>query len=112
MSDSQFRRDERITSKNLVSYQLYDASGEIIEEGMAVTLNISRSGALIKTKKAFALNTRLGLVVAVENDIVEVEGTIRHCEEQEGEFLSGLKFISITEEQIQKLAVHFPEILK
>ncbi len=108
---SKFRRDERITSKNLVSYQLYDASGEIIDEGMAVTLNISRSGALIKTKNAFAVNAHLGLIVAVENDIVEVEGTIRHCEEEDGEYKSGIKFAAITDEEIKKLATHFPEIL-
>jgi len=112
MASSQFRRDERVSSKNLVSYQLYNASGDILEEGMAVTLNISRAGALIKTKTAFAQNTRLGLIVAVENDIVEVEGVVRHCEEEEGEFKSGIRFVSITEDQIQKLATHFPEILR
>ena len=111
MSSSQFRKDERVDSKNLVSFQLYDASGEIIEEGMAVTLNISRSGALVKTKTPFAVNARVGLIVAVENDIVEVEGVIRHCEEEEGEYKSGVKFVSITEDQINKLSTHFPEIL-
>lgn len=111
MSNSQLPRDERVSSKNLVSFQVYDTNGEIIEEGMAVTSNVSRSGASIKTKNAFAINSRLGLIVAVKNDIVEVEGVIRHCKEDKGEYLSGVKFISITEDQIQKLATHFPEIL-
>lgn len=109
----QFRKDERIEAKNLVSYELYDSSGNIIEEGMAVTLNISRSGALLKTKKPFPLNARVGLIVAIENDIVEVESVVRHSEPTEnGDYQVGVKFVSITENQIQQLAKHFPEILK
>ncbi|GAB4190565.1 MAG: hypothetical protein Kow00108_26060 [Calditrichia bacterium] len=112
MGDQQFRRDERIEAKNLVSYELYDSSGNIIEEGMAVTLNISRSGALLKVKKPFPSNAQLGLIVAIENDIVEVESVTRHCEPAEdGDYNVGVKFVAITEEQIQQLAKHFPEIL-
>lgn len=109
----QFRRDERVEAKNLVSYELYDSSGNVIEEGMAVTLNISKSGALIKTNKPFPVNARIGLIVAIENDIVEVESVTRHCEpSSDGDYQVGVKFVTITEDQIILLARHFPEILK
>lgn len=90
------RKHPRFDSLNL-SYVCVDEKGEIIYEGMGRTLNVSESGILLETVFE-GMNTEnlVELTVALEDELVDIKGTVVRCKAGEGEISeAGIEFLEM-----------------
>ena len=102
MSTRNQRKHARVPTGNLISFNVYDEDGGLVNHSMAKALNISQGGILIET--AFMIKPdRISLMSAdTENKLVEVKGRVRYSEENEnGMFETGISFEGTYDENIE-----------
>jgi hypothetical protein len=105
------RKGVRIESEQFISYKLYDSKNRICDEGMALAKDISRTGLAVENRKKFEVGARAELTIALKADLVQVECVVRNVNQiDEKNFMIGLEFTKITEEEIAKLKKDFPGI--
>ena len=110
---SQERKSARLESDQFISYRLYDSEDRVCEEGMAKTVNISRSGVAVENRTQFEVGAKIELTIALSEDLVKTEGVVRNVDQkEESTYHIGIEFTNISESEIQQLAEEFPEILK
>ena len=91
------RRHVRIDSLNL-SYICVNEKGEIVNQGMGRTLNVSESGILLETHFAIEPKHLLAMTIAFEDELVDISGKVVHCREKEdGKSEAGIEFLEIDE---------------
>jgi hypothetical protein len=113
MKESEHRKSERIEAQHFISYDLLDSDGKISENGMALSLDLSREGVLIENRVEFPPNSNLNIHIAVGDDIVHLKGTVRHSSKIEDQkFHIGIHFEDMTDEKAEKLARFYPEIYR
>ena len=99
MNDTKQRRYERKDSLNLVDYTILGEEKEPITHSMGRTINVSEAGMLLDTHIPLEKGQTILITVALEEDIVELEGQIVHVRPcQEKGFCSGIEFAEIDEE--------------
>ena len=109
---SQDRKSTRLESDHFISYRLYDSEGRVCEEGMAKTVNISRSGVAVENRTEFDMEAKVELTIALTEDLVKTEGVVRNADRKDdGTFQIGIEFVNISESEIKQLAEEFPEIV-
>lgn len=110
---SQERRSARLESDHFISYRLYDSEDRVCDEGMAKTVDISRSGVAVENRTQFETGAKIELTIALSEDLVKTEGVVRNVDKKdESTFHIGIEFTNISENEINQLAEEFPEILK
>ncbi len=83
----------------------------MIREGMAKTLDISRSGMAIESKEPMEAEQRIEVHIGVGEDVVKTKGTVRNVDQtEEKKFQVGLEFDYLTEEDLNKIGMVHPEI--
>ncbi len=96
MGITEKRKHPRFDSLNL-SYLCVDEKGDIIYQGMGRTLNVSESGILLET--VFGGINRENIVeltIALEDDLVDIKGTVVRCKAGEGEKSeAGIEFLEM-----------------
>jgi hypothetical protein len=109
---SQDRKSARLESDQFISYRLYDSEDRVCDEGMAKTIDISRSGVAVENRTQFEVGAKVELTIALTEDLVKTEGVVRNCEQKdEATFHIGIEFSNISESEIKQLAEEFPELL-
>jgi len=109
---SQDRRSTRLESDHFISYRLYDSEDRVCEEGMAKTVNISRSGVAVENRTEFNVGAKVELTIALTEDLVKTDGVVRNVDKKDDtSYHIGIEFINISENEINQLAQEFPEIL-
>jgi c-di-GMP-binding flagellar brake protein YcgR len=99
MSTQEKRRNYRIDSLNLISYACQDENGNLIQQGMGRTLNVSETGLLLETHTEIESQYPISLTIGLEDDLVEIKGQIVHSKKnQEGKFESGIRFFELDEQ--------------
>ena len=88
------RKAERFKTFNLLSYYEKTPGGEIISQGIAKTLDISETGALIMRPDPFTYIDNIQFDIALEEEIISTKATIVDQEEspEEGGWLIRVKF--------------------
>ena len=110
---SQERKSARAESDQFISYRLYDSEGRVCEEGMAKTVDISRSGVAVENRTEFEVGSKIELTIALSEDLVKTEGVVRNVDKKDdATFHIGIEFTNISEDEIKQIAKEFPEILK
>jgi len=110
---SQERKSARLESEQFISYRLYDSEDRICDEGMAKTVNISRSGVAVENRTEFEVGAKIELTIALSEDLVKTGGVVRNVDKKdESTFHIGIEFTEISEDEINQLAEEYPEILK
>jgi hypothetical protein len=91
----------RVPTSNLISFELYDDRGKLLNQSMARTLNISQSGILIETAHIIATG-RISLMSAGASDkLVKIEGQVVYCRENGiGMYETGIRFEGTEAENI------------
>ena len=108
----QNRQSTRLNSDQFISYRLYDADGNICDEGMAKTRDISRSGCAVENRRKLELNAKIELTIALSEELLKTGAMVRNVKELEnGVFLIGLEFTSLSTEEFEKLKSEFPDIV-
>ena len=96
MTEIQNRKHPRFDSLNLLEYVVVDEDGNPSRSGMGRTLNVSEGGILLETTEAFETGRLLWVSIGIENDLVEVEGTVVHgTATTPGRFRTGLEFRNV-----------------
>ena len=109
--DFQGRESRRIGSENFVSYRLFDAENRVFDEGMALTLDISRTGIGIRTDHDMEIGLKVEVVIAVGDELVKTYGHIRNVKEwDDGAQHVGIEFDFLSDDELNKLAQVYPEI--
>ena len=96
------RKHPRVPTSNLISFNVYDEDGRLVNHSMAKALNISQGGILIET--ALMLQSdRISLMSAdTQNELVEVKGRVRYSRENEyGMFETGISFEGTHDENVE-----------
>ena len=107
------RESFRVGSENLISYRIFNAEGQVFSEGMATTIDISRTGIALKTINQIDTGIKIELAIAVGNDLVKTTGRVRNQKQLGADsFHIGVEFDFLTEENLDKLATVYPDINK
>ena len=98
------RKIERIDSHNLLTYVCLDENNHELKQGMGRTLNVGEGGILLETHEPLKPKEIVALTIGLEEEIMEMKGTITFCNEREGHYFeSGIQFIETDDEKLQFL---------
>jgi len=94
------RKHERIASTNLLNFVCMSEDGEPCQQGMGRTLNVSESGILLETPKPIDTQTRISITIGIEEELVDLEGTVVFLKENaEGAYEAGIQFSQISDKE-------------
>lgn len=106
------RKSERVEAQHFISYDVLDEKNQILYSGLALSLDLSRKGVQLEDRIEFPVNSKVRLHLALADEIVDVEGKIRHIEPVEEEkFHIGIEFVEMEDELVTKIAKTYPNIL-
>ncbi len=107
------RGAERVQTDNLLAFTVIAKEGQPIYQGMAKTLNISRSGIALEYNVPFEKGFRIELTIGMGAEVVKTTGTIMNVAElTPGIFQIGVQFDFLTEEDLNAIAMVYPSILQ
>ena len=107
------RKSARVDAQLFISYDVMDESGRITYSGMALSRDLSRKGVMIEERMSFPVDSKVQMHLGVGEDVVHVDGHIRHIEEvSENLYYIGVEFEQIDSETLHTLSQFYPEISK
>ena len=107
------RGARRLESENLLAYRLFDGSGQVIDQGVAKTLDISKTGVSIASFHPMETGSRIELTIGIGRDVVKTMGTVKNNKPyDEKTHQIGIEFDFLSEEDLMKIGMVYPEILK
>ncbi|HKZ17096.1 MAG TPA: PilZ domain-containing protein [Geobacteraceae bacterium] len=98
MNDQERRRAGRYDTLNLLDNIVLGQKGEPVARGMGRTLNISETGLLFESHLPYEPEQTLVITIALEDDLVEIKGRVRHVEPCGDKFRSGIEFLEIDDD--------------
>jgi len=99
------RGSHRVRKNLFTAVKWYDAEGEIDGGDIGETLDISTSGMLIRTENPLPFKARLTIALAVEDDVLKLEGEVARLErEDDRRTLMGLRFLGLDDKIKNALA--------
>ena len=105
------RKSARVDAQLFISYDVIDESGRVTYSGMALSRDLSRKGVLIEERMSFPVDSKIQMHLGVGEDVVHVDGYIRHIEEvSENMFHISIEFQQLNSETLHALAQFYPEI--
>jgi hypothetical protein len=105
------RKSTRLESDLFISYRLFDKNDRVCEEGMAKTRDISKSGVALENRSDFEVGSRVELTIALSEELVKADAVVRNSKTiGENDYLMGLEFTTLSDEDFDKLRAEFPEI--
>ena len=97
------RKNKRIDSINLTYFAL-DQNGNIIQDGIGRTLNVSAAGILLETSVLLDLTQRVLLAIGLEDDLIDVKGNVVYSYKHDnGTYKTGIEFYDVDETAFQVL---------
>lgn len=106
------RKSVRIKSNQFISFTVYDDQDRVCNEGMALARNISKSGVLLENRTGFDIGSKVDLSIALSDELIKARGSVRNVNEiDDNSYQIGIEFEDLSEEEIEKLASEFPNIV-
>ncbi len=96
MSHTEKRKHARFITLHLLNYTLLDDEGHQSECSMARTLDVSVTGIKIETARPLPHQTKLIISLGLEENLVDLEGKLIHCYENENRYVSGIQFQKVS----------------
>jgi hypothetical protein len=91
------RAHPRVNKLRLTAVERIGDLGEIAEETIGRTLNISEGGVLLEMVKPLPLLSIVSLSIGLGDDTLRVEGEVVHLRKnEEGKIETGIQFSAIT----------------
>jgi PilZ domain len=95
------RKYPRIKICNPVSYDCIDPEGNLLDQNMAIALDVSQNGILLETHQKIESKTISLLFIDLENEFIEIPGTVVFSiKKKDMKFKSGINFQGTREENI------------
>jgi hypothetical protein len=96
------RKYPRLKICNPISYDCVDPQGNLIDQNMAIALDVSQNGILLETPRKIESKTMSLLFVDLENELVEILGAvIFSIRKKDMKFKSGINFQGTPDENIR-----------
>lgn len=96
------RKHPRIKICNPISYDSVDPEGNLLDQNMAIALDVSQNGILLETPQKIESKTIYLIFVDVENELVEIPATVVFSiKKKDLKFKSGINFQGTSEENIR-----------
>lgn len=96
MNEKNKRGNDRISSKNLLSYVCVDDNNETVVNGMGRTLNVSESGIMLETHTNIDNKLTVMLSIGLEDSLIELKGKIIHSKKlDKGKYHIGIQFVDL-----------------
>jgi hypothetical protein len=107
------RESFRVDSDNFASYRLFNSDDQVIYEGVATVIDISRTGVAFLTKYPAENGLKIELAIGVGDELVRTTGRIRNQKSLTKEdYQVGVEFDFLSEDDLDKLATVYPDITK
>lgn len=107
------RGTERVKTEDLLSFILFDAKGNKALEGMARTINISRTGVALEFSVAMDQGLKVELTMGMGAEVVKATGTIRNVNPiEDNKYHIGIEFDFLTEEDLNRIGMLYPSVIK
>ncbi|GAB4381067.1 MAG: hypothetical protein Kow0042_31490 [Calditrichia bacterium] len=104
------RGSSRVDAHHFISFDVLDDQGRVTQSGMAISRDLSRKGVKIENRFAFDKDANVRIHLALGDDVVHLDGTVRHVEKiSEDEFHIGIEFSEINKELIERLSQSYPD---
>ena len=88
------RKHERIDSQNLL-YLCVKENGDVIQQGMGKTLNVSESGIRLETHFPMDSNLIVWMTIGFEDDVVDIKGKIENYIVKQNTYEFGIRFLDM-----------------
>lgn len=114
MSDDLFdrRQTERRYALNFLDYEVISDTGDVLDRGLARTLNVSEAGLRLETSRFFEPGQLLRITLGLDNDLVQINGRVVNSQpENEDLCTSGVVFLEFDQADRRTYQKHF-EALK
>lgn len=103
----------RVESDNLLAYRLFDSEAKEIGGGMVKAFDISRTGVAIEAPYPMDAGFRIELTIGMGDDVVRAKGVVQNSKKvDEHTYHIGIEFDFLTDEDLNKIGMVYPEILK
>ena len=103
----------RVESDNLLAYRLFDSSNKELGGGMVKAFDISRTGVAIEAPHPMENGFRIELTIGMGDEIVRAKGTVQNSKKvDEHTYHIGIEFDFLTEEDLNRIGMVYPEVLK
>lgn len=87
------RDTDRLHTKNLLDYVVVSEGGQVLDQGLGRTLDVSEGGLLMETPVSIAAGRTLLVTLGLGNDMVEVSGRVVRSAPSSGDlFATGVEF--------------------
>jgi len=101
MINKERRKYIRINSLNLLDISVVE-NQIVVNQGIGRTLNVSESGILLETHFSVDLTSSLLLTIAIENDLITINGKVAYCKLGKNEmYETGVQFLDMDESAMQ-----------
>jgi hypothetical protein len=111
--DFEARSANRIPSENLLAFRLLDENGAVINEGMVISMDISRNGIALLSKIPMPAGLKIELSIGMGDEVVIAGGRIQNQKKiGEDNYQIGVEFNFLNDEDLNKIAMHYPSILR
>ncbi len=107
------RGAKRLETDNLLAFKLFDTQGRVTLQGVVKTIDISRTGISIDSFDPMEVGSKIELTIGFGEDIVKANGTIKNCvKRSEKTYHVGIEFDYLSDDDLNKIALVYPEILR
>ena len=107
------RGAKRFESENLLSYQVLNEQEQVVSQGVAKTLDISKTGVSIETYFPIEVGKCIALTMGIGADVVKATGTVKNNKSLgQKTYQIGIEFDFLSEEDLKKIGMVYPEIFR
>lgn len=94
------RDNPRVSRILLTAIEQFNETGELSEEIMGRTLDVSMGGMKVELKKPLPLLSKITISLGFKDDVIHVEGEIVHLAKNDSGLIdTGIKFENLSEDQ-------------
>ena len=102
MENIERRKYRRVEVHSSISYVCVDKDGNLVDQHLAVALNISQNGVLLETGRRIYSKFISLMFVDLEEMLVEIPGEVVYSRKDDSAmYLNGIRFLGTYEENIQ-----------
>lgn len=107
----ELRKSIRVDAQLFISYDVLDEKGKVVQAGMALSEDLSKSGVKIKDRSTFPIDTSIQIHLAVGEDVIDLNGKVRHVQKVSGSnYHIGVEFQQLDEDLLERLIQFYPNI--
>lgn len=94
------RENPRVNRILLTAIEQFTPDGELAEEVLGRTLDVSEGGMKVEMKTPLPLLSKIKISLAFKDDIIHVDGEVVHLAKNDSGLIdTGIKFFELTDEQ-------------